>query len=211
MSHDSPLRTQRLVALALAAAWSIIGGSIGLNALIKSNQTQTRFRKEAPPGVTLKFHINDTYQPGIIITTICASLAILTVIFLVVTLVWPKRATGSLKIQGYIFTFFSLWLLATEIPYTVAVASHRAKIDAFLGGVQLPAQTVQGAIAAAGESDKYSKLHPAVLLAIFPWITLVFVSALIVVLFTAARRRIPLETTSQPPIPSEDKAADLKT
>jgi hypothetical protein len=86
-------------------------------------------------------------------------LALLATIFFLVTLVWPKRATGSLKIQAWIFTFFSLWLFATQIPYTVAVATHRAKIDAFLGRVQLPAQTVQGAITAAGESDKYSKLH----------------------------------------------------
>jgi hypothetical protein len=35
MSTDSPLRNQRLAALALCAAWYIISGSIGLNALIK--------------------------------------------------------------------------------------------------------------------------------------------------------------------------------
>ena len=68
-----------------------------------------------------------------------------------------------MKIQAWIFTFFSLWLFATQIPYTVAVATHRAKIDAFLGRARLPAQAVQGALAAAGESDKYSKLHPGML------------------------------------------------
>jgi len=207
MSTYPPLKKQRLVALALTAAWCIISGSIGLNALIKSNQTQTRFRKEAPPGVSLTFHINDIYQPGVVLTTVCATLALLATIFFLVTLVWPKRATGSLKIQAWIFTFFSLWLFATQIPYTVAVATHRAKIDAFLGRVQLPAQTVQGAITAAGESDKYSKLHSAVLLAIFPWISLVFLTALIVILFTAARRRVPLETPSQQPV--SEKPADL--
>jgi hypothetical protein len=35
MSTDSPLKTQRLAALAFCAAWYIISGSIGLNALIK--------------------------------------------------------------------------------------------------------------------------------------------------------------------------------
>jgi hypothetical protein len=77
-----------------------------------------------------------------------------------VTLVWPKNATGSLKIQAWIFTFFSIWLFATQIPYTIFVANRNAKIDAFLAGNQLPAQTVQAALAAAGESTKYSKLHP---------------------------------------------------
>ena len=102
----------------------------------------------------------DVYQPGVIITTICTTLALLAAIFILVTLLWPKRATGSLKIQAGIFTFFSVWLFATQIPYTVFVANHHAKITAFLDGVQLPAQLVQTTLSEAGESDKYSKLHP---------------------------------------------------
>jgi hypothetical protein len=77
-----------------------------------------------------------------------------------VTLLWPKTANGSLKIQAWIFTFFGVWLFATQIPYTVFVANRNAKVDAFLAGSQLPAQAVQAALAAAGESTKYSKLHP---------------------------------------------------
>ena len=127
--------------------------------------------------MTLVFHINsnsltlslptlaqlffvDLYQSGVVVTTVCTILAILAVIFIAVTLVWPKHATGSLKIQAWIFTFFNLWLLATEIPYTVFLATRSAKIDAFLGGKQLPAQVVQATIAADGESPKYTKLHP---------------------------------------------------
>jgi len=204
------LRKQRIVALALSAAWCIISASIGLNSLIKSNQTQTRFRKLAPAGVTLQFHINDVYQSGVVITSICATLAVLSTIFLLVTIVWPNRATASLKIQAWMFTFFSVWVLAAQIPYTAFVATRRAKVDAFLGGVQLPAETVQAALAAAGGSDKYSSQHPVVLLAIFPWITLVFTTALIVVLFMAARKRVPLETSSQIPM-SEGEKADIKT
>ena len=102
----------------------------------------------------------EVYQPGVIITTLCTTLALLAAIFIFVTLVWPKRATGSLKIQAGIFTFFSVWLFATQIPYTVFVAKHRAKITAFLNGLQLPAPVVQAALSEAGESDKYSKLHP---------------------------------------------------
>jgi len=171
----------------------------------------------------------DVYQSGVVVTSICATLALLSTIFLLVTIVWPNRATGSLKIQAWMFTFFSVWVLAAQIPYTAFVATRRAKVDAFLGGVQLPPQTVQGALAAAGESDKYSSQHPGtpyghsrplsgptltsslvVLLAIFPWITLVFTTALIVVLFMAARKRVLLETSSQIPM-SEGEKADSKT
>lgn len=210
MSTASPLRKQRLAALALCAAWYIISGSIGLNALIKANKTQTRFRKEAPPGVTLRFHINDLYQPGVVLTTVCATTALLAIIFFIVTLIWPRNATGSLRIQAWIFTFFSVWLFATQIPYTIFVAKRNAKIDAFLAGKQLPAQSVQAALAAAGESTKYSKLHPAVLLAIFPWISLLSSVLLILVLFAAARRpsRSPVETTSRPPISDGEKGDD---
>jgi hypothetical protein len=101
----------------------------------------------------------DLYHPGVVLTTVCATIGLLATIFFIVTLRWPKNADGSLKIQAWIFSFFSLWLFATQIPYTVVVANHNAKIDAFLAGGQLPAQAVQAALAAAGESTKYSKLH----------------------------------------------------
>ncbi|KAI9451780.1 hypothetical protein F5148DRAFT_532466 [Russula earlei] len=206
MSYNSPLKNYRLVALALCAAWGIISGSIGLNALIKSNQLQTRVRKLVPPGVTIQFHINDVYQSGLVVTTVCAVIALLAAIFLALTQFWPKQATKSLRIQAWLFTFFGLWLFATQIPYTVFVARHRAKVDAFLGGEQLPAQTVQAAISAAGLSDKYSKIHSAVLLAVFPWISLLFNVILIAVLLAAARRRASLEKASLPSLYEGEKA-----
>jgi hypothetical protein len=118
-----------------------------------------------------------------------------------------------------------LWLLATQIPYTAFVATRSAKIDAFLDGQQLPAQVIQATLAADGESAKYCKLHPgtsngvihlwnfgakffssAVLLAIFPWIALLFTTFLIYILFAAARRCVPSEMTSQLPIDGEKRA-----
>jgi len=90
------------------------------------------------------------------------------------------------------------------------VANRNAKIDAFLAGKELPAQAVQAALAAAGESTKYSKLHPAVLLAIFPWISLISSIILILVLFAASRRsrQSPVEMTSRVPI-SDGEKGDL--
>lgn len=74
---SEPLKKQRLLALAIGWAWNIVAACVGLNALIKfvhcrtsmgsishisrSNQTETYFRKIAPPGVTLKFDINGTH------------------------------------------------------------------------------------------------------------------------------------------------------
>lgn len=117
----------------------------------------------------------------------------------------------------------SVWILATETAYTVITATHHAKIDAFLRGVQLPAATVQEGLVAAGLSDKYSKLHAgksqaitcstalmsfaAVLLAIFPWIALLFNVIVIVILFAAAQRRDEPETISQMSITAREKGS----
>lgn len=46
----------------------------------------------------------------------------------------------------------------------------------------------------------------AVLLAIFPWIALLFTTFLIYILFAAARRCVPSEMTSQLPIDGEKRA-----
>jgi hypothetical protein len=105
----------------------------------------------------------DAYQSGVVVTAVCATLAVLSAIYLLITIVWPNRALGSLKIQAGMFAFFSAWILATQIPYTVFIATRRAKIDAFLDGVQLPPQTVQAALAAAGASDKYNSQHTGTL------------------------------------------------
>ena len=74
-------------------------------------------------------------------------------------LAWPGRATGSLKTQAVTVNIFNTWLLSNQFNYTIVLANNHAKITAFRDGVELPAQIVQAALAAAGESDKYSKIH----------------------------------------------------
>jgi hypothetical protein len=192
---SEPLKNQRLLALAIGWAWNVVAACVGLNALIKSNQTETYFRKIAPPGVTLKFDINDVYQTGVIATTICATVAVIISIIFVGTFIRQKRTTDSLKIQAWILTAFSVWLVATQIPYTSFTATRYAQVTGFLDGVQLPAAVLQAALAASGKSAKYSELHYIVLLAVFPWIALLFTIILIVVLFAAARRRVEPGTT----------------
>jgi hypothetical protein len=91
--------------------------------------------------------------------------------------------------------------------YTVSLANNQAKIIAFCDGIELPPQTVQAFITATSQSDKYCKQHPAksysltifravrrkdanifpaALLAIFPWISVLFTSIFIVIHFMAA-------------------------
>ncbi|KAI0260759.1 hypothetical protein BC834DRAFT_973211 [Gloeopeniophorella convolvens] len=211
-SAHSPLKNQRLIALALCWVWCIVSACVGLNALIKANQTKSRFRREAPPGVTLDIDINDVYQSGVVLTTVCAVIAVLASIFFLVMLIWPKRATGSLKIQAWMLTFFSVWLLATQIPYTIFTATRTSKVTAFLGGLQLPPEAIQEALAASGETDVYHKLNFVVLLSIFPWISLLFTVILIVVLFAAAsRRHADFDTRSEMSVSDTSSARKAST
>jgi len=107
----------------------------------------------------IPFTCADIYQSGVVVTSVCAALAVIASKLFFVTLKWPKHSTGSLKIQAWILTFFGAWILATQIPYTIFTANHHAKVDAFLGSVQIPPATFQAGLAAEGFSDKYSKLH----------------------------------------------------
>ncbi|KAF5390970.1 hypothetical protein D9757_004074 [Collybiopsis confluens] len=49
-SASVPLKFPRLASLFMAFAWAVIAGSVGLNALIKSNQQQSAVRKILPAG-----------------------------------------------------------------------------------------------------------------------------------------------------------------
>ncbi|KAH9963696.1 hypothetical protein BGW80DRAFT_1448133 [Lactifluus volemus] len=184
-----PLKKQRLIALAVSLVSCIIGGSIGLNALIKSNQAQIDIQAKVPSGVTVHLKNTDIYVAGIIVSAVCATIALLAVISILVTVVRPGFATRFLKTQGIIFNTFNMTLLSNHIVYTINVANNGAKITAFRDGVKLPQETAQAIVTATGQSTKYSKQHPAVLLAIFGWFSVLFTSILVVILIVATRRR----------------------
>ncbi|KAH9970021.1 hypothetical protein BGW80DRAFT_1461640 [Lactifluus volemus] len=189
----APLKKQRLIFLSLSLLWCIIGGSIGLNGLIKlwswSNQARTDIQEGAPSGVIVHVNILGIFVNGVVITAACAIIALLAAISILVTVVWPESATRSLKAQAGFFNTFNMAVLSNEIVYTAMLATNRAQITAFLDGVELSPQAVQLLITATGQSYKYSEQHPAVLLAIFPWIPVLFTSILVVILYVAARRR----------------------
>ncbi|KAH9970025.1 hypothetical protein BGW80DRAFT_1461643 [Lactifluus volemus] len=208
-SPAAPLKKQRLIFLSLSLLWCIIGGSIGLNALIKlwswSNQARTDIQEEAPTGVIVHVNILGIFVNGVVITTACAIIALLAAIFILVTIVWPESATRSLRTQAGFFNVLNMAVLSNEIVYTAKLATNRAQITAFLGGRELSPQAVQLYIIATGQSYKYSEQHPAVLLAIFPWISVLFTSVFVVVLYVAARRRDRPHATSGRSTPGSEK------
>ncbi|TFY82197.1 hypothetical protein EWM64_g1808 [Hericium alpestre] len=51
----------RLAALAMSFAWGVIGGSVGLNGLIKGNQAKSHLRHALPPTVSVDINTNGTF------------------------------------------------------------------------------------------------------------------------------------------------------
>jgi len=138
----------------------------------------------------------DVYHSGIVLTTVCALIALLSLIYLALTLCSGSRPTGraplatrTLPLQSATLAFCSLWLFATVIPFTDFFANNEAKVTAFAGSMQIPSVTIQGAEAALGATTVYRHIDYLRLVAILPWFTVLFSSIASVVLFLAGRRR----------------------
>ncbi|KAA1472763.1 hypothetical protein DENSPDRAFT_851136 [Dentipellis sp. KUC8613] len=177
-------RATRLIALSLSFAFGVIGGSVGLNGLIKGNQSKSHLRRIVPPGVTVDINTNDVFRSGVVVTTIGALIAVLSLIALLATFAAPTRLARP---QGFFLAFCALWLFATIIPFDVFFANNSAKVKAFLNGVQLPPQAVQAVQGQLGVSSRYKDMHYLRLVAIIPWFTILFAAIAAGVLLAAPR------------------------
>jgi len=203
-----PMKSAVLGALGMAWAWGVIAGSVGLNALIKSNQEQTRLKKlVAPTVVTIDVH--DVFRSGIVLTTVSALIALVCFLSILHLLVAPSSCTNpakALRIQAAILTFCGVWLFATIIPFTSFFATRSAKVTASLDGLQLPSSLVNQAERSLGTTSVYKKIGYLRLVAILPWITDLFTAIAAIVLFMAASG-VTAPTTEAGPVPPTDAEA----
>jgi len=181
-----PLRNAILGTLAMTWAWGVIAGSVGLNALIKSNQQKSRFRKTIPPPTVITINTNDVFTSGIVLTTVCATIVVICTIYFLLLALSPTRFTRTLRIQGGILAFFATWLFATLVPFTLFVARRSAKITARIGNIQLPDSVIQGAEKEFGTTSVYRQIGYLRLVAILPWFAFLFTVIAAVVQFHAA-------------------------
>ncbi|EIM83785.1 uncharacterized protein STEHIDRAFT_100777 [Stereum hirsutum FP-91666 SS1] len=203
MAYESvPMRTLRLAALFMSFAFGVIGGSVGLNALIKSNQEHTTVNRAAAAlSATITIDDKDVFDSGIVLTTVCALIALLSLIYFLLTLLSrpsssshptstpPPLGTRTLPLQSLSLAFCALWLFATQIAFTDFVANREAGISATIGGQQVPESFLQAAEAQLGVTGVYRRIHYLRLLAILPWFAILFTSIAAVILFLASRRR----------------------
>lgn len=67
-------------------------------------------------------------------------------------------ANRTAKLQAYLLSFSSVWVLACMIPYMVFFMNDSANVKAFIGQIQLPAAMVAATAAKSGHSTEYQTM-----------------------------------------------------
>ncbi|TFK66464.1 hypothetical protein BDN72DRAFT_899796 [Pluteus cervinus] len=78
---DAPYKWLRLSSLAMTCAWGIIAGSVGLNALVKSNQEKSSIHHAVPPPTIVIINTSDIFNSGVVLTTVSALIAATSFLF----------------------------------------------------------------------------------------------------------------------------------
>ncbi|GBE84228.1 predicted protein [Sparassis crispa] len=170
---SAPLKVARLVSLALATAFGIIGMSVGISAVVKSNRQKTKVRHSVPAGTSVSIDTNDVLHSGIVNTVVCGLLAVVSFSALITTLVSASGRRASL-IFAHVLLFLSIWLFATLVPFTDFVANRQAKVSATLDGISLPQSVIQAVQAQIGVTGIYHKLLYLRIASALPWIAFLF-------------------------------------
>lgn len=165
----------RLAALALSCAWGIIAMSTGINALAKSDAQKRALKHDVPAAVAVRIDTDDVLDAGIVVTVVCALVALISFLALLHALVFrlriakrspdhradtwhPLHTRHAPRAGAFALAFLSVWLFATLVPFTDFVANRSAKVTASLGGTPLSPQEIQTYQDALGLTSVYHKL-----------------------------------------------------
>jgi len=173
----TPLFLSRVVVYALTLAWAIISFSIGLNTIVKQNKLKTFLRSH-----DIEANTQNLVRPVVASEVFAWITAIVALVAFTGLFIRRYSATRALKIQGYVFTFLTAAIFATEIPVSQVVRKH---------GIRLPANTSVAAVEALGVNAEYKHIHFALWFAIIPWIEFLFTLLSAVVSFDAVRHVEP--------------------
>lgn len=206
--RNLPLKVPRLALLLWTWCWGIIGGSVGLNSVIKRNQLVARI-KATLAGISSSARVNinthDLEDSGIVLAVGCTVLAVITSLWLGLLLLDLAKknsnntkapiSTRTLPLQWMSLGFMSVWLLACLIPVTYYAAQGGAKTTAFVGDMQLPESFVQLASNSLGVKPDYWSMNFVRIQIIPPWFTWASCVITTVVLFLASKRRSGSDST----------------
>ncbi|KAG2117035.1 uncharacterized protein F5147DRAFT_768424 [Suillus discolor] len=176
-----------LVSLFLTFAFSVVGFSVVINALVKSDQESSYIRSVAPDGAIVDINYHDIYSVCAVMAAVCALLTILSLVSTFSQISSIGRKQRLLRLQAFLILFGALWLLATVIACDVLFATGSTKITATVGGVALPQSDIQQFEQSIGVSPEYSKQSYLRLCAILPWFAVLFATLSGLLLHKAAK------------------------
>ncbi|EMD36575.1 hypothetical protein CERSUDRAFT_84750 [Gelatoporia subvermispora B] len=189
------LNALRLSSLALTFVFGVVGMALGINALVKSNNSKNTVKKSLPAGATADIDTSDVFSSGVVETVVCGLIALTAAVALVfAALSHPTYGAGkargvrAVSWPAHVLTFLSVWLFATLVPFTDFVANRSAKVSGTIGGMPLQPATIQIIQSALGLTTVYHKIDYLRNAAILPWFALLFAATSAALSYISARR-----------------------
>ncbi|PPQ79455.1 hypothetical protein CVT25_002617 [Psilocybe cyanescens] len=200
-STVAPLPKARFLILTLTWCLAVISSSVGLNALIKSNQDKSRLKKLAPPPSVVEINTTAIYNAGIVATTASLLIAVILSKFIIAPFLpfTKSLAARTLRTQSIILILASLFLLGSLIPFMIYFSTGQADVKAFIGTVQLPDSAVKAVEAHSGSTRIYKDIPYLKLVAVIPWFTLVLTYFSAATLWIASNKQRKIAVTEQEP------------
>ncbi|KAF8838187.1 hypothetical protein BDN67DRAFT_1024126 [Paxillus ammoniavirescens] len=194
-----PLTAARLGALFFSFTFSVIGGSVGLNALVKSNQERSYIRNAASSvGASVSVDVtgcvlitqspSDVFSTGAVITTVCALLTLLSAAAFAFTWCPIQNKRFWFRSQSCALFFCSIWLFVTLIPFDYFFTNREARVTATLDGFPVSDNIMQSIEQVLGVTPVYRDIDYLRLVAVLPWFSLIFSVIAGAVLHISARR-----------------------
>ncbi|KAJ8594348.1 hypothetical protein M405DRAFT_917692 [Rhizopogon salebrosus TDB-379] len=199
------------VSLFLTFAFSVVGLSVVINALVKSNQESSYVKSVVPGGTVVDLNYHDVYSVCAVIGAVCALLIAVSLlsIFSQIFSIGVKRRS-FLRLQAFLMLFGALWVLATVIACDVLFTTRSTKITATLDGVAVPQSVVEQIEQEIGVSPVYKNKWYLRLCAILPWFAFLFATLSGLLLHHAARNTNNYAVTKETESENVPRASDVK-
>ncbi|KAG0697563.1 hypothetical protein DFH29DRAFT_945613 [Suillus ampliporus] len=185
------------VSLFLTFAFSVVGWSVEINALVKSNQQSSYVKSAAPNGTIVEITYNDMYSLGFVISAACAVLTVVSLVSAYSQIFSIGSKLRLLRLQAYLMLFGALWLLAAVIACDVLFATGSSKVTATFDGIAVPQSIIQQMEQDIGVPPEYRKKWFVRLCAILPWFAVLFATLSGLLLHSAARNTIGYTDTEK--------------
>jgi hypothetical protein len=147
--------------LILAAAFGIIGSSVGLNSLVKSNISKSKLRAAVPAGMSISINTNDVLRSGIVTSAMCTMIGLISSVSLKMMVLssWRSLGARTQRLRGWLLAFFAAWLGLNHSLFTYFFWTRQANVRLWQGDVELPQSAVEAAEKAQGSDPVYRDMY----------------------------------------------------